>query len=90
MGREANGREMKAFVVLAGVVLTIHVALLGIAVGEGCLLHGLFRSLSVGEGALLGALATIGEVLFFLKLFGLFASIPSLAEAETEDDEEGR
>jgi hypothetical protein len=85
---------MRAFVALFGVCLAIHLALAGVVVAEGFLFHWLFPALDVRTGVLLSAGVTIASVVFFFKMFGLFMSVPSLAEAateaeeETEDDEE--
>ena len=68
--------------------MAIHLALVGVAIAEGFLLHWLFPRLDVNTGVLLGAGVTVASVVVFFKMFSLFMSIPSLAEAAAEAEEE--
>jgi hypothetical protein len=78
---------MRSFLVLFCIALVVHVALGGIILAEGFLLHWLFPSLDVRTGVLLAAGIFVATVVFFFQLVRTFVPLSSFLE-ETEDDDE--
>ncbi len=79
---------MRSFLVLFCIALVVHVALGGIILAEGFLLHWLFPSLDVRTGVLLAAGILVASFVFFFQLVKTFVPMPSFAEALTETEEE--
>jgi hypothetical protein len=82
---------MKPIVGLLGIALVIHLALAGIILGEGFLIHWLFHSLDVGMSVLVAAGTIITSIVFFFQMVRAFVTMPpSLRGAldETGDDED--
>jgi hypothetical protein len=86
---------MRPIIGLLGIALVIHLVLAGIILGEGFLIHWLFRSLDVGMSVLVAAGTTITSIIFFFQMARAFVTMPpSLraaldeSEDETGDDED--
>jgi hypothetical protein len=81
---------MKAVIGLFVIYLVGHLVLLGVAVSEGFLLHGLIPALDINTGILVGTASTIASVYVFVAFFRLAAGlgVQEQAEEPEEDDED--
>jgi hypothetical protein len=76
---------MKIFVTVLSIIAVAHLALVGLSIGEGLLLHWMIPSLDFPIAVLMGLLATTATVFLGLQFLKVGLEVYTLRESNDDD-----